>query len=216
MAEEDEREFASPPCSLSEIDPAYAGLDGLDLKAWRNAERERIIAARMALLTSERTELDARISEQLEELIGNPSGLVISAYWPFRAEQDLRPLLARLAERGAITALPVVVAKAQPLEFRAWKSGDPIERGVWNIPIPAEGAQVVIPDVTIAPVVGFDPQCFRLGYGGGFFDRTLASLPVMPRRFAVGYELQALPTIHPQSYDIPMDAVVTEARVVRP
>lgn len=214
MADEEEREFASPPCSLSEIDPAYAGLGEIDVAAWRKAERARIIEARVALLASKRAILDAKISEQLEELIGDPSGLVISAYWPFRAEQDLKPLLARLTERGARTALPVVVAKGQPLEFRAWKSGDPIDRGVWNIPIPAEGAEVVIPDVTIAPVVGFDPGCYRLGYGGGFFDRTLAALlPHKPRLFGVGYSMQAIRTIHPQPYDIPMDAVVTEAGV---
>lgn len=214
MSEDEEREFASPPCSLAEIDPAYAGLD---LKSWRKAERERLITGRMASLASERARRDAIISKQLDALIGDPSGLVISAYWPFRAEQDLRPLLTRLADRGARTALPVVVAKEQPLEFRVWKSGDPIERGVWNIPIPAEGADVVIPDVTIAPVVGFDPQCYRLGYGGGFFDRTLAALlPHRPRLFAVGYDNQAIPTIHPQAYDIPMDAVVTESRVVYP
>ncbi|MBO9499463.1 MAG: 5-formyltetrahydrofolate cyclo-ligase [Novosphingobium sp.] len=212
MEEEEEREFASPPCSLAQVNPAYAG--SLDLRAWRKAERERIIAARMALLAADRAERDARISEQLESLIGDPSGLVVSAYWPFRAEQDLRPLLSRLAERGARTALPVVVAKGQPLEFRAWKSGDPVERGVWNIPVPAAGAELVVPDITIAPVVGFDPACFRLGYGGGFFDRTLAALlPHKPRLFGVGYALQAIPTIHPQGYDIPMDAVVTEEGV---
>lgn len=214
MEEDELREFASPPCSLSEIDPAYAGLDGVDLKAWRKAERARIIEARMALLASARATMDAKISEQLEELVGDPSGLVISAYWPFRAEQDLKPLLARLAERGARTALPVVIAKGLPLEFRAWKSGDPIDRGVWNIPIPAEGAEVVVPDITFAPVVGYDPGCYRLGYGGGFFDRTLAALlPHKPRLFGVGYSIQAIRTIHPQPYDIPMDAVVTEGGV---
>ena len=212
--EDEDREFASPPCSLAEIEPAYAGLGDKDLKAWRRAERERIIAARMALLASERAGLDEQISRYLEELIGDPSGLAISAYWPFRAEQDLKPLLARLAERGARTALPVVVAKGQPLEFRAWKSGDPTERGVWNIPIPAAGAEVVVPDIAIAPVVGYDLQCYRLGYGGGFFDRTLAALrPHKPRLFGVGYAIQAIRTIHPQAYDIPMDAVVTEAGV---
>ena len=214
MGEDEEREFSSPPCSLAEVDPAYSGL--FDLKAWRKAERARLIGERMALLASERAARNEEISYYLQELIGDPSGLVVSGYWPFRAEPDLKPLLARLAERGARTALPVVVAKGQPLEFRAWQSGDPIERGIWNIPIPAAG-EAVIPDITIAPVVGFDPHCYRLGYGGGFFDRTLAALqPHRPRLFGVGYKLQAIPTIHPQGYDIPMDAVVTENGVVWP
>jgi 5,10-methenyltetrahydrofolate synthetase len=86
---------------------------------------------------------------------------------------------------------------------------------VWNIPIPAEGA-LVVPDVAIAPVVGFDPQCYRLGYGGGFFDRTLAALTPGPRVFGVGYELQSLASIHPLEHDIAMQAIVTEAGVHRP
>ncbi|MBS1240559.1 MAG: putative 5-formyltetrahydrofolate cyclo-ligase [Proteobacteria bacterium] len=214
MGEEDEREFSSPPCSLGEVDPAYAGLESLS--GWRKAERERLIAARMAIPAEERAALGERIAARLQEALGDPVGLVVSAYWPFRGEPDLKPLLARLREKGARTALPVVVKKAHPLVFREWQSGDRIERGVWNIPIPADGAEV-IPDVTIAPVVGFDPQCYRLGYGGGFFDRTLAALlPHKPRLFGVGYEVQAIPSIHPQSYDIPMDVVVTEGRIVRP
>lgn len=214
MAVEEEREFASPPCSLSEVDQAYAGLDGAGtLNGWRKAQRERLIALRMTIPAAERAELGERIAEHLEELIGDPAGLVVSAYWPFRGEPDLKPLLARLREKGAITALPVVVKKAHPLVFRQWQSGDRLERGVWNIPIPADGAEVV-PDIAIAPVVGNDPACYRLGYGGGFFDRTLASLlPHKPRLFGVGYTAQAIPTIYPQSYDIPMDAVVTEAGV---
>ncbi|KPL67011.1 5-formyltetrahydrofolate cyclo-ligase [Erythrobacter sp. SG61-1L] len=214
MADEEEREFASPPCSLGEVDPAYAGLDGAGgLNDWRKAERERLIALRMAIPASDRAELGERIAAYLEALIGDPAGLVVSAYWPFRGEPDLKPMLARLRERGAITALPVVVKKAHPLVFRQWQSGNRLERGVWNIPIPADGAEVV-PDIAIAPVVGFDPLCYRLGYGGGFFDRTLAALlPHKPRLFGVGYNVQAIPTIYPQTYDIPMDAVVTEVGV---
>lgn len=214
MAVEEQREFASPPCSLSEVDQAYAALDGAGtLDGWRKAQRERLIALRMAIPAAERVELGERIAEHLEDLIGDPAGLVVSAYWPFRGEPDLKPMLARLREKGAITALPVVVKKAHPLVFRQWQSGDRLERGVWNIPIPADGAEVV-PDIAIAPVVGYDPACYRLGYGGGFFDRTLAAfLPHKPRLFGVGYTAQAIPTIYPQSYDIPMDAVVTEAGV---
>jgi 5-formyltetrahydrofolate cyclo-ligase len=71
----------------------------------------------------------------------------------------------------------------------------------------------VIPDVVIAPVVGYDEACYRLGHGGGFYDRTLAALPARPRIVGVGYELLALRTIYPQPYDVPMDAIVTEAGV---
>ena len=189
-----------------------------ELRQWRKAERKRLIDQRMLLRAAEREALTERIAARLEALIGDPAGLVVSAYWPFRGEPDLKPLLARLRERGAITALPVVVQKAHPLEFRAWKSGDRIEHGVWKIPIPADGA-VVIPDVAIAPVVGFDRQCYRLGYGGGFFDRTMASLTGdgnSPRLYGVGYAEQEIATIQPQEHDVPMLAVCTESETVLP
>ena len=88
------------------------------------------------------------------------------------------------------------------------------ERGVWNIPVPRANAKIVLPDVVIAPLVGFDPSCYRLGYGGGFFDRTLAVLHTAPRVFGVGYSQAALATIYPQPHDIPMDVVVTEDQVI--
>jgi 5-formyltetrahydrofolate cyclo-ligase len=79
---------------------------------------------------------------------------------------------------------------------------------VWNIPVPADGVEVV-PDVLIAPFVGFDARNYRLGYGGGFFDRTLAGLATPRRVIGVGHPSGALPTIYPQPHDIPMDAIAT-------
>ena len=168
----------------------------------------------MAQPAPERSEATAKIAERLLKLVGDPKDLVISAYWPFRGEPDLKPLLKRLRVAGAITALPVVVQKHQPLVFRAWSSGDKLEHGVWNIPFPAEGPEVT-PDIVIAPVVGFDRACFRLGYGGGFFDRTIAGLPSGVRFYGVGYDYQEISTIRPQSHDIPMLAIATEAEIVR-
>jgi 5,10-methenyltetrahydrofolate synthetase len=109
----------------------------------------------------------------------------------------------------------VVVEKGQPLVFRVWAPGDPLERGVWNIPVPAAGPAIT-PDVVIAPVVGFDPDCYRLGYGGGYFDRTLAALPSRPMVIGVGHSTARLATIHPQPHDIPMQAIVTELGIVEP
>jgi 5,10-methenyltetrahydrofolate synthetase len=106
-----------------------------------------------------------------------------------------------------------VVEKGRPLVFRVWRQGDKLERGVWNIPVPAEG-EPVFPDIVIAPLVGFDPSNYRLGYGGGFFDRTLAAMPKKPLVIGVGYMSSALPTIYPQPHDIPMDAIVTEKGIV--
>lgn len=153
--------------------------------------------------------MTSRITEAMDKIIGQPAGRVVSYYWPFRGEPDLRPWVASLIERGGRVALPVVVEKARPLVFRVYKPGDPLEKGVWNIPIPSQG-EAVLPDIVIAPVVGFDRANYRLGYGGGFFDRTLAAMPVRPLVIGIGYQIQHMATIHPQAHDIPMDVILTE------
>ena len=112
-------------------------------------------------------------------------------------------------DRGGRCALPVVVERGKPLVFRPCSAGEPLAKGVWNIPVPAT-TEEVLPDVVIAPVVGFDRACYRLGYGGGFFDLTLATMKNSPLKLGVGYGQQALMTIYPQPNDIPMDMVITE------
>lgn len=180
-----------------------------DVALWRKAERERLIAARLALSAERRQQMTVAIVAGIETRIGDVAGRTISVYWPFRGEPDLRPWIASVCERGGTIALPVVVEKARPLVFRCYKPGDSLEKGVWNIPIPAAGT-VAIPDVVISPVVGADPRNYRLGYGGGFFDRTLAALQRKPLVIGIGYDLQRIATIHPQPHDIPMDVIVTE------
>jgi 5,10-methenyltetrahydrofolate synthetase len=205
--------YASPPCFMHELDPAYLGLPMTPeaVAQWRKVERARLIAQRLALPADVRADHARRIAQRLDALIGDPAGLIVSAYWPFRGEPDLRPWLEALRGRGARTALPVVVAKGAPLVFRLWRQGDPLARGVWNIPVPRADAEEVRPQIALAPVVGFDIDCYRLGYGGGFFDRTLAALPASIIAIGVGYAQAALPTIHPQPFDIPMRHVVTES-----
>lgn len=205
-------QYSSPPCFMHELDPEFRAplADWNDVKRWRKAERERLIAARLAVPADVRTAMSQRIGESLDAVIGDIAGRMVSLYWPFRGEPDLRPWMASVNERGGRTALPVVVEKARPLIFRAYAPGDRLEKGVWNIPIPA-GGDPVLPDIVISPVVGIDPRQYRLGYGGGFFDRTLAAMPFKPLVIGVGYELQRIATIYPQPHDIPMDRVVTAA-----
>jgi 5,10-methenyltetrahydrofolate synthetase len=179
-----------------------------DIARWRKAERERLIQARLAIPADERAAMSTAIAAQLDIIVGDLSGRIVSLYWPFRGEPDLRSWMTSVVARGGTPALPLVVEKAHPLVFRAYRPGDRLEKGVWNIPIPAEG-DPVIPDIVIAPLVGVDPKNYRLGYGGGFFDRTLASLPAKPLVIGVGYEMQRIPTIHAQSHDIPMNRIVT-------
>lgn len=214
--------FASPACFLHEIDPAYSGLPGpldkqawTDVNRWRKAERERLITERLAVPAVARLAHGEGIAARILEEIGDLDGRIVSAYWPFRGEPDLRPFLQTVNERGGRTALPVVIEKGRPLEFHLWQTGEPLGRGVWNIPVPAE-ARPCRPDIVLAPVVGFDAACYRLGYGGGFFDRTLAGMAVRPSVIGLGYSGARLATIYPQLHDIPMDMIVTEAGIVRP
>ncbi|MBK0398279.1 5-formyltetrahydrofolate cyclo-ligase [Limibaculum sp. M0105] len=208
--------FASPPCFAHELalgPDGYVVMDAdtaRDVARWRKAERERLIASRLAVPAAERQRVAEEVAAELDRLIEPRPGVTVSLYWPFRGELDLREWMTRAAIRGASIALPIVVEKGQPLVFRAWHPGCRMERGVWNIPVPADGEQV-IPDVTIAPVVGYDPASYRLGYGGGFFDRTLASFAARPQVIGVGHPCAAIPTIHPQPHDIPMDVIVTGA-----
>ncbi|WP_439610206.1 5-formyltetrahydrofolate cyclo-ligase [Reyranella sp.] len=211
-------DYGSPACMIHLVDPASGALSDQDprqqqdLKRWRTVERERLVALRLAIPAEERRGLSDRIARELDRLLGDLSGKTVAAYLPFRGEPDLRFWIEGLSMRGAIAALPVVVAPRSPLEFRTWSRGEPLRPGVWNIPVPA-GGTVVTPDVVIAPVVGYDAACYRLGHGGGYYDRTLAALPRRPRIVGVGYERLALRTIYPQTYDVPMDAIVTEAGV---
>jgi 5-formyltetrahydrofolate cyclo-ligase len=212
----DSDQYASPPCYMHELDPAYFGLSPqiarADVARWRRAERDRLIAQRLALSPAARADCARKIAERLDAVIGDPAGRIVSAYWPIRGEPDLRLWLDELHRRGAQTALPVVVAKAAPLVFRLWRQGDSIARGVWNIPVPTKGKEVR-PDIALAPLVGYDAGCYRLGYGGGFFDRTLAQLPASTVAIGVGYAEAEIATIYPQPFDIPMRHIVTERGV---
>jgi 5-formyltetrahydrofolate cyclo-ligase len=202
---------ASSPCLLHELDadgrPSVDPEQTRDVTRWRKVERERLIAVRLALSAERRAQQASAIAGDLDRILPGESRIV-SLYWPIRGEPDLRPWMHALYARGVRVALPVVLAYGRPLEFREWQPHARLERGVWKIPFPADGA-VVVPDVAIAPLVGFDRECYRLGYGAGFFDRTLASLEPRALAIGVGYPETELPTIFPQPYDVPMNWIVT-------
>lgn len=180
-----------------------------ELKAWRKEKRQTLLEARSALDRETRRRHGEAIHQQLKSILGSLSGHCLGAYWPFRGEFNVHPLLEECQAAGADLALPVVVEKAQPLEFWSWKPGDPLGRGVWDIPIPTE-RKVVTPDILLVPLVGYDEAGYRLGYGGGYYDRTLAQYARKPLAIGIGYSLGRLDTIHPQDYDIPMSKIVTE------
>jgi 5-formyltetrahydrofolate cyclo-ligase len=202
----------SPPCFLHLLGPDGTPVvdpqQSRDVARWRKVERERLIAARLALPAQYRAALAVAIANDLDRLIPAQLGAIISMYWPIRAEPDLRPWMRAMWEQGARIALPVAVALRRPLAFREWQRDAPLARGLWKIPYPADGSEV-IPTVMLVPLVGFDAACYRLGYGGGFFDRTLAGMTRKPLVVGVGYPGALIRTIFPQPHDIPMDWIVT-------
>ena len=192
----------------------------MDVAQWRSAERQRLRAARLEVTTQARMAAAQAIAMHLDTLIashiGNISGRVVSGYWPIKAEPDLRFWMESLIGRGARVALPVVEIPASPLAFRAWHPSTRMERGHWNIPVPPADAARLVPEVALAPLVGWDEAGYRLGYGGGYFDRTLAALSHRPFVIGVGLHSARLATIFPQSHDIRLDAIITEAGVEQP
>jgi 5-formyltetrahydrofolate cyclo-ligase len=204
--------FASSPCFLHELDDTPDTQQALDVARWRKAERLRLLDVRASLSVAVRAEAAKAIAGHLDQIVGDVSGKIVSGYWPIKSEMDLRPWLMSLVARGATAVMPVVVQQAAPLAFRAWREGVRMERGFWNIPVPAEGDWLE-PDILIAPVIGFDPACYRLGYGGGYFDRTLAAAPKTARPIGIGLAACRIGTIYPQPHDIAMTAIVTEAGI---
>jgi 5-formyltetrahydrofolate cyclo-ligase len=168
------------------------------------------LALRTGAPSQLRREWGREIETRLRTMLAERSRITLGVYWPFQAEFDPRPLVDWLIATGSSAALPVVIDKNGPLEYRAWQPGDPLVDGVWDIPIP-EKRNIVLPQVVLAPLVGFDRGCYRLGYGGGYFDRTLAALGPRPLAIGVGFELSLIDTVYPQTHDIPMDLIVTEA-----
>jgi 5-formyltetrahydrofolate cyclo-ligase len=185
-----------------------------EVRAWRRSVRTDLLARRAAMLSAERKRADSMLVDLLCERFAELRHGCIGFYWPFKGEPDLRPLVEDLLAFGVEAALPVALEKRQPLEFRMWHPGMKLERGEWNIPIPAE-RNIVHPTVLIVPLLGFDAAGYRLGYGGGHYDRTLAAMVPRPFTIGVGYAFGYLETIYPQPHDIPLSAIVTETGSVR-
>ena len=198
-------EVTSPVCFAHDAEQAR------DVAVWRKAERKRLLEARSKLPAEQRRAYAGAVAGQLDLLLARKfshlAGMVLSFYWPIHSELDLRFWAEDLLPKGVKLALPVVAQPNAPLVFRPWHRGMSMKRGFWNIPEPAT-AEDVKPDIVLAPVLGWDAEGYRLGYGGGYFDRTLAQ----QRPFGIGVGLASakLPTIFPQDHDIPLQAIVTE------
>ena len=218
-AHEENNDPSSPTCLMHEFaaellprpggGPAWPAVQEL-----RKQTRAELLERRRTIAVDERKRQATALSERLLATVDLRAYPVLGFYWPIRGELDLRELAQRHVAAGGTAALPVVVAKNAPVEFWQWQNGAAMQRGFWNIPVPAE-RRAVQPDVLLIPLVGFDAAGFRLGYGGGYYDRTLASLAPRPYCIGVGYDDAVLDTIHPQPHDIPMNLIVTARRALQ-
>jgi 5-formyltetrahydrofolate cyclo-ligase len=178
--------------------------------AWRRDLRARLIAARVALPVAAHHVASRAIADRLAPLFAGLKRGPLGFYWPIRREFDPLPLLRDFVTAGGTAALPVVVEKNRPLEFRPWKPGIKMAIDAYGISHPAAG-ETVIPATLLVPMVGFDAEGYRLGYGGGYYDRTLGAMKTRPRCIGLSFEIGRIETIRPFPFDMRMDVIVTEA-----
>jgi 5,10-methenyltetrahydrofolate synthetase len=183
-----------------------------ELLSRRKAQRAELIARRLAAPALDRERWSAQIEASLRAGFGALERMTVGFCWPFQGEFDARPFVVDLLARGARAVLPAVVAKGHPLEFREWRPGVRMINGVYDLPVP-DGTAVLIPDALLIPALGIGAHGDRLGYGGGYFDRTLASLDPQPIAVGLAFELSRIATIEPQPHDVFMDFVVTESGI---
>ncbi|MEN3111081.1 5-formyltetrahydrofolate cyclo-ligase [Uliginosibacterium paludis] len=181
----------------------------------RKTLRSELIAQRETLSPVLRLQLQAEILPHLGELLDRLAPRCVGFCWPYRGEPDLREYLSlwRAQGRDRSLGLPVLPEGEGPLRFRSWRPGVPTAPDRFGIPAPIDTG-FVAPDLLIVPVNGFDPKGYRIGYGGGFFDRTLAALDPAPRTIGVGFDLARVEDVFPLAHDRPLDWIVTESGIV--
>ncbi|MGH6609927.1 MAG: 5-formyltetrahydrofolate cyclo-ligase [Burkholderiaceae bacterium] len=179
----------------------------MDTNVDRKLQRQRLLDVRNAL--TNRQTLEATLQSRVRDWLRQASLHTLGFYFPIRGEPDLRAIIAEwlAADDRRVAALPVI--SGEVLEFHAWTKDAPLRAGGYGIPVPAQG-RIAQPQCLLIPCLGFDQQRFRLGYGGGYYDRTLASLDPRPQAVGVAFEAARIESIDAQPHDVKMDLVVTE------
>jgi 5-formyltetrahydrofolate cyclo-ligase len=182
----------------------------LETDQQRKLQRERLVAARAVL--EDRAEREQALGHHVTGWLTQADVRAVGFYWPIRGEPDLRGVIADwlAADEHRVAALPVVTADA--LKFHAWVRDAPMRAAEFGIPVPARG-RLVQPDCLLIPCVGFDARRYRLGYGGGFYDRTLAQTVPWPLCIGVAFEAGRMESIEPRAHDMQLDVVITDAGV---
>ena len=194
--------------------------DPADAKA---ALRKQAAAHRRGLMAAD-PDAPARLAAQAGILVDRLAGIgdkapdsaVVAAYLPIRSELSPLPLVTALAGRGIVTAMPETPAPGNPLVFRRWTPGDDLVDGPYGTHQPAPVADILVPALILAPMLAFDAGCWRLGYGGGFYDRTLAALRGAGRQvtaIGIAFDGQLVDKVPVGPYDVALDAVLTPSGI---
>ena len=187
----------------------------------KKALRKQLVAQRLAM--PNRLAVIERLQRVLRLWLLRRDDVTIGAYWPIKGEFDALPALHRWKEDGELLdeplrrriGLPVVNKEHRTLVFHAWYPGCPMEEDAYGIPKPKD-TEIVVPTLLFVPCVGYGPGGYRLGYGGGFYDRTLASLQPCPYTVGLGFAQGFIDDLLPEAHDMPLDAILNENGAVWP
>lgn len=194
--------------------PADASGIGIE-SAKRDLRRQAAERRRQAL--THRASAASAVQDRFLQTFSLAPAVAISAFWPLDDEFDPRPLFTELQRCGHAIGLPVVVGKGRPLLFRHWLPDMELVRGSFRVMTPPPESPEIVPDLLLVPLLAFDREGYRLGYGGGFYDRTIARLRSERGAVAVGvaFAAQEVPAVPRDATDQPLDWIVTESEVVR-
>lgn len=174
------------------------------------ALRLRARSARAAVSAAARAEAAKSVAAHFFTAIPLDPTTIVAGYWKIKDEMDCLPIIAKLMDSGQPVCLPVVLGDDQPLSLRLWEQGTPLYESGFGTLAPSELAPQVEPDLIIVPLLGFDARGTRLGYGGGYYDRTLARLAKKPRLVGIAFAAQEIAEIPHEAHDMPLDMVITE------
>lgn len=179
------------------------------------ALREQAFVARSKVPQADREDAAKAAADNFFNSVDLAPGQIVAAYWPIRDEIDCKPVLTRLMDTGQPVCLPVVMGDEEPLQLRLWEDGQPLYPSGFGTLAPAEHAPQVEPDIVLIPLLAFDRLGTRLGYGKGYYDRTLAALGKKPLLVGYAFAAQELDYIPREDHDLPLDLLVTETGIIR-
>lgn len=180
------------------------------IEAAKAALRVEAHAARAALSAEERAEAAKAVAGHFFETVAYAPEDVIAGYWRIRDELDCQPILVRLMDSGQKVVLPVVQGAEAPLDMRVWEADSPLYEAGFGTLAPSDLSPRAVPDLVLMPLLGFDNEGTRLGYGGGYYDRTLITLPKKPLLVGLAFAAQEVPHVPREAHDVPLDVIITE------